>query len=471
MDLIRSRFRRVRWVVALVALVACCAAPAFAQGLYYKEIAKDGRIYVFNIAANADRFEKSGEMGIGITKPGVGPNGETVVGDNERALQLYFFKHGISEVVADPPTPVQTIVWRDGKTRITTDNAYLELSSRVQVRFTHQDPDSNSAVLAGTAAAGDPLASFRIRRAKLKMEGWMIRPWITYETQMNFPAISTANLGALVEDANLDIDLSKGKGTFRVHAGQFKVPYGAQELTSSGSQQFVDRALVSNTFFRGRETGVALWGATPNNKLEWRIGAFNGNGVTRSANDNNKFQYNARLMWQPNGSQVLNQRAWVTGALYSESDFESTTAPIYAIAINYENQNNFLATTGNDQKWNAYSLDGIYKYKGFSANGMYSMASRTPETGAKFDAAGGFVQAGYLFSRRRFEVAVRYGQFDPTDLTARNNIKEVRGAFNYYHARHGLKWQTDFGQVQTQTGPTTATQKLFEVRSQLQFIF
>ena len=39
-------------------------------------------------------------MGIGITKPGVGPNGETVVGDNERAMQLYFFKHGISEAGA-----------------------------------------------------------------------------------------------------------------------------------------------------------------------------------------------------------------------------------------------------------------------------------------------------------------------------------------------------------------------------------
>ena len=107
-------------------------------------------------------------------------------------------------------------------------------------------------------------------------------------------------------------------------------------------------------------------------------------------------------MWQPNGSQVLNQRAWVTGALYSESDFESTTTPIYAVAINWENQNNFNATTGNDQKWNAYSLDGIYKFKGFSANGMYTLANRRPETGAKFDSQGGFIQAGQLFSRRRY---------------------------------------------------------------------
>jgi hypothetical protein len=98
----------------LVCLAALCVATlASAQGLYYKEIRKDDRIYVFNIAANAERFEKTGEMGIGITRPGTGPNGETVVGDNERALQLFYFKHGISEPVPDPPpAPPPAPPWR-----------------------------------------------------------------------------------------------------------------------------------------------------------------------------------------------------------------------------------------------------------------------------------------------------------------------------------------------------------------------
>ena len=87
------------------AFVAAASAPASAQGFYYKEIRKDDRIYVFNIAANAERFEKTGEMGAGITRPGTGPNGETVVGDNERALQLFYYKHGIAEAVPDPPAP------------------------------------------------------------------------------------------------------------------------------------------------------------------------------------------------------------------------------------------------------------------------------------------------------------------------------------------------------------------------------
>ena len=158
------RHLRMALVGALIALLT--ATSALAQGFYYKEIEKDGRIYVFNNAANAERFEKTGEMGVGITKPGAGPKGETVVGDNERALQLYFFKHGISEPVPDPVAPVQTIVWRDGKTRITTDNAYLEISNRVQVRFTEELPDDNT-LLPGTAERGDARGSFRIRRAKI----------------------------------------------------------------------------------------------------------------------------------------------------------------------------------------------------------------------------------------------------------------------------------------------------------------
>src|SRR5207342_1622353 len=62
-------------------------------------------IYVFNIQANAERFEKTGEMGAGITMPGTGPKGETVIGDNEKALQLYFFRHNLQVVVPDPPPP------------------------------------------------------------------------------------------------------------------------------------------------------------------------------------------------------------------------------------------------------------------------------------------------------------------------------------------------------------------------------
>ncbi|HYN10974.1 MAG TPA: porin [Vicinamibacterales bacterium] len=470
--------------MAIVALlVAATASPVFGQGFYYKEITREGRIYVFNIAAEAERFEKTGEMGRGLTRPGAGPNGETVVGDSERALQLFFFKHGISEVVIEPPAPIQTMEWRDGKTRITTNLAYLEISNRIQVRYTHEFPDELSPVLAGTAAAGDSRGSFRIRRAKLKLEGWFwrppdvapapaIMPRLSYELQLNWPDVTAANSpGNMLEDANIAWD-PQGRGKFRVLAGQFKVPFGRQEMTSSGNQQFVDRSLVSNEYARGRDTGFAVQGAVWSNKLEYRAGFFNGAGRTRTTNDNDSLQVNARLMWQPNGNQVLAQRAWISGALYSESDFESTTVPLYALAVEFEHNDFHRTTTGNDTKSNVIGVDGIFKYKGFSATGEYFVRRRTPETGEKFDSNGGYVQVGQMLNQfRTWEAAFRYGQREVSDLVADDTHKEMRGAFSYYYRRHTLKFQVDFGRVEIPRNPGQSARKDHEVRLQTQFIF
>ena len=99
----RQRRSGRRVLPMALGLAVWMAGSASAQGLYYKEILREGRIYVFNDAERAERFEKSGEMGRSLTRVGAGPKGETVVADSERALQLFFFKYGISEVVPEPP--------------------------------------------------------------------------------------------------------------------------------------------------------------------------------------------------------------------------------------------------------------------------------------------------------------------------------------------------------------------------------
>jgi phosphate-selective porin OprO and OprP len=477
------------WVVIGVLMAAIgSAVPAFGQGMYYKEIEKDGRIYVFNNAARAALFEQSGEIGIGITKPGAGPKGETVIGDSERALQLFFFKHGISEPVPEPTPPIQIVEWRDGKTRITTNLAYLEISNRIQTRYTQEFPDDLSPLLPGTSAAGDTRGSFRIRRAKLKLEGWFwiapevapsprTLPKLSYEVQLNWAALSAnvgaqpANAGAVLEDANIAWD-PQGMGKFRVVFGQYKVPFGRQQMTSSGNQQFVDRSLVADEYERGRDIGVSLQGAIWSNKLEYRVGMFNGNGLNRPGNDNDKFQYNARLMWQPNGNQVLAQRAWVSGALYSEADFESTTVALYALGFNFESNDFHRTTTADDLKSTAYGIDGIYKFKGFSTTGEYYFRTRTPETAPKFDSSGGYLQAGMMLNQfRTWEAVARYGQREISDLTANDKIEEIRAGINYYYRRHSLKFQTDFGLVETGRLAAGGSRKDYELRMQAQFIF
>jgi hypothetical protein len=460
-------------VIALI-LVFAFAARVAAQGaierMYYREIRQDGRIYVFNDPAEANRFEQSGEVGRGITRFGVGPAGETVIADNETALELFFYKYGIPEVVDRPKPPTMRVEWRDGKTRISTDQAYMELSNRVQTRFTGEAPDA-TVQLPGTEHPGHDKASFRIARTKTKFEGWIWQAPISYEMQLNWPAVSGSNPGAILEDAVVDFDTTK-TNVFRVRLGQFKVPFGRQQLTSSGNQAFVDRSIVANEFERGRDTGAAVWGSTPNNAFEYRVGLFNGNGMTRTENDNASMQVNARLMWQPNQTMSLRQRAWVSGPLYSEGDFESVDQPIYAVAVNYERASNWGATTGNDLKSNVVGADGIFKFKGVFATGEYFFRIREPEIGSSFHSNGWYAETTYLLPhRRRWEVGGRYGQWEQSDIVANDRRNEARAGVSYYFQRHNLKLQTDVGRLGTQNGPTRGGSiHNYDARVQCQFI-
>jgi phosphate-selective porin len=469
-----------RGALAAAVLAALTAGEAQAQvaytantvtSVFYREFLKDGRYFVFNNPTAAAAFEQSGETGVGITRIGIGPKGESVFADNETALELFLFKHGLTAEVKRPSAPPLNIQWRDGKTRMTIgSNFYLELSNRVQVRYTHEFPD-DSIKLAGTESAGDSKGSFRIRRAKLKFEGWFYKPYLQYEVQTNWPGISSANLGNYLEDANINWDVTKGKKQFMVKLGQYKVPFGLQELVSSGSQQLVDRALVSNAYFRGRDTGVTVWGVLGNNKFEYRAGLFNGNGLTRSVNDNDKFQYNARVTFQPNGAVPLGT---YSGAHQSESDFESKALGKPIFTINAAFEHNDLSFVATDLKTNLkstlYTVDAMFKYRGFSTTGAYTWGEREPqEVNAKFDTSGWFVQAGYFLKPEKWEIAARYGEQDPSDLVGPDKITEIRGGINYFYARHALKVQLDYGQVKTETSSGDRTNN--ELRIQTQLIF
>jgi phosphate-selective porin len=453
------------------------AQAALAQGSFYREVEKDGRIYVFNNQKQFMDWEKSGEVGVAITLLGYGPNGETMVFDSEEAIHLYNFKHNRP---GDPrpqptPTPPPTVAWSNGTTTLNFPGvAQLRINNRIQVRYTHELPD-DSVTLPGTGGAGESKGSFRIRRAKFKTDGWFYQPWLLFEVQLNWPAAAGSNVGAFLEDANINWDLTRGDRTFMIKFGQYKAPIGHQELTSSGSQQLVDRALVSNIYALGRDTGLQLWGRLWGDHVEWRAAMFNGNGLTRTLNDNDQFQYNVRVMFQPNAQIPLAQGLGNSGPLFAEGDFESTDKPIYAVAVNYERKNFHGATTGIDLKDDVWGFDGFFKFKGLYATAEYYMRERTPEPPAtggpavKFDSDGWFAQAGYMLgARRQWEIAGRYGSFDPSALVTANDQNEWRVGASYYYRRHGLKIQADFGELEV--GGTTTTNNQ-EFRLQTQFIF
>ena len=95
-----------RLLAMAIAVATAAAATAQVTSLYYREVVKDGRVYVFNTPERFKAFSESGEIGTNITLVGRGADGETVVAENETALDLYLFRHDLPAY--DRPTPQKT---------------------------------------------------------------------------------------------------------------------------------------------------------------------------------------------------------------------------------------------------------------------------------------------------------------------------------------------------------------------------
>jgi phosphate-selective porin OprO and OprP len=458
--------RGLRRELALTVVAALFASAASAEALFYREAEKDGRVYAFASAAAFETWETSGTLAHPVELAATGPHGETVVCDGEAAVALYRSMHAIagSPRHQEKPDANKTrIYWKDGRTTLETDNAEISLSNRVQFRFTEQMPEAPFQ-LPGTDNPGDSKASFRVRRAKTRLEGWFWRKELTFDFSLAWagpdPGVSQ---GTPLEDMRLSYDFS-GHGAFKVSIGQFKVPFGRQELTSSGRLQFDDRDILSGDitgplsgdFTHGRDTGVDVEGLLANDRIEYGAGVFNGNARNALENDNGKFQYDAHVTFQPFGDVA-----------YSEGDFETKDKPLLALGVEFENNNLHGATNTNDFDTTTWGPYVVFKFKGASVFGEYFARNRTPELGSSFDSNGYHVQAGYFLKRDVVELAFRYASWDPSSQFPGDDQSEVGGALSYYIKKHNMKIQADYRSLEDKG---TAT-KIKELRIQTQVVF
>lgn len=402
--------------------------PVAAQNLFP---GKDPRLPLFAGGTASRSSEKSNSEGQNS------PIFKTAQAENP---SLAYFRDAFAtskqaEVVE--PSNFPLVTWKDGKTTFTFANAKLSLSNRMQLRFTNLHEE-----------AGDDKPSFRVRRCKTKLAGWVYDQSLRYELQLNW-----ANNKPL-EDANVSYDLSQGKNLLVIKAGQFKVPFGRQELTSSGNQEFVDRSIVSTTFAKGRDIGLQVSGLTWNGKLDWQVGAFNGAGPNATANDNTHLQVDARLSWQPLGKLAL-----------SEGDLNVSPKPKIALAAQYES-NDRRGTPANEKQI-TWGGDSVLLWRGLFLFAEFFHSQRNPVGISSYDSTGLAIQGGFCFVPNRWEVAARYGVVNPSDRRKHDLQTEVGLALNYFIRQHGHKLQADLRRLEDEK----LKEQSWEFRLQYQLVF
>jgi Phosphate-selective porin O and P len=251
------------------------ATPAAAQGLWYKEVEKDGRIFVFNTDKKYKEWLVSNDMGIAITMLGQGPNGETVVAENETAIDLYNLKHdrpGYSrpapKPAAAPGLPTAIKIGSEG-----------ELKFGLLLQGWYIGDDSPLAIPTGTTTSstlGNYIGAntFRLRRSEMKLNGKLNSSW-AFEVMID-PAKAitpqTANTDAKILQ-DLAVTFTGFKG-WELSLGQKKITVMEEGVRSSSELDFPERAQIVRAFSDRRETGfflkgdvaepVTLWGSVSN---------------------------------------------------------------------------------------------------------------------------------------------------------------------------------------------------------------
>jgi len=315
----------------------------------------------------------------------------------------------------------------------------LKLGGLIQAQFDEGDR--------GDARFTNGDNRFYLRRARLNVTGSFLEQF-DFRLEMDLAGSLGNTSGYRAQLTDGYINWSRYAAA-NVRAGQFKTPFGFEQLYADPRLLTIERSLANDRLTLNRQIGVQLGGDLLDKRLSYAVGTFNGNGVNTNANDNNKLDAVGRLSgipWQ--GELAGGKASWSIGV-------DGFTADDTSLALTSDLGIDSTPTTGD--------RDGIFtgKRRGFGADTQlvcgpfelwveylrtrFEPADRIP--GASFQASGGYVQASLFLIPKKLQIVVKQETFDPDEDLAKNQTDTTTLGLNYYLHGHDLKLMADYLRV------------------------
>jgi phosphate-selective porin OprO and OprP len=138
-------------------------------------------------------------------------------------------------------------------------------------------------------------ALFLLRRARIGAQG-TLTPWASVKVQAELRSGGTGATAATVTATDLYVALSHREWSGAV--GQFKTPFSREFMLSSTVLELADRPLVVDALVPNRDVGMmAQWEQA--GRVTVQGGIFNGEGINRARNTDNRMLYIGRLIVTP----------------------------------------------------------------------------------------------------------------------------------------------------------------------------
>lgn len=303
---------------------------------------------------------------------------------------------------------------------VTKDSIFsLNYQFRMQNRVTFNSIDDSD--------LGLQSSEFRVRRLRMKFEGFVHDPRLTYYIQLSFSRgdmdfrgvdnSSINNSPNVVRDAVIYYALTKN---IRLGFGQTKLPGNRQRVISSGDQQFIDRSIVNATFNIDRDFG--FFGQYTGNFINLKGALTSGEGRNSNLSPNSGLAYTGRIEFLPLGK--------FTGTNdYVEGDLAREPRPKISIGLTASQNDNAVRQSGqlgNDlfdsRTLNTLEADVLVKYNGIAwyseyierdTNNPVTVNPANPSSIRTVFAGYGYMsQLSYLF-KNNVEIGARFAQTKP----------------------------------------------------------
>ncbi|HEY0969001.1 MAG TPA: porin [Opitutaceae bacterium] len=159
-------------------------------------------------------------------------------------------------------------------------------------------------------SAADTRDRFLVRRARIGLQGSYKEP-VSFKLEADFGnnAIGgKTGYSGQFTDAYASYAFSR---SLNLRAGQFKTPFGYEQLLADTRTFFIERTLPNDRLTLGRQIGAGAFGDLAGGRVSYSTGIYNGNGTNNGTNDNDNFLAVARL----NGVLVKSSTATLTAGV------------------------------------------------------------------------------------------------------------------------------------------------------------
>lgn len=294
----------------------------------------------------------------------------------------------------------------------------------------------------------------RIRRLRLRLDGYIKNEKLTYYLQLSFSRSDqdwdASKVPNIIRDAMVYYRFSP---KFYIGFGQGKLPGNRQRIVSSGQLQFADRSMVNAQFNIDRDFGMMFYFSDALAGIEYNLkGAISsGEGRNALASDNG-MAYTGRVELMPLG-RFLNDGD------FSEGDLEFEPTPKIALAAGYSFNNKAVRKAGQrgsglfePRDLKNFYADVLFKYMGWAGYGEYMQRTTDDpftysgeEINYVFAGEGINMQLSYCF-RNYWEFAARTSFITPLEEIAQfePERKEYTFGVTKYLYRHKMKLQGNF---------------------------